>query len=614
MAKGFKGKYFSLAAITATVSMVTLQAAHARAVELQKVVVSASKASENIEDATEDIEVISGEELQERGIHTLKDLVHYITGASLTSNGGIGKATQLYLRGMSNDKVLVLIDGVRFNDPSNLSGVTIEHLLLNNIKQVEIIKGAQSGVWGSDAAAGVINIITNDTSHTTLNIFGGSFRTLQSSLSSAKKIDNFYYALTLGYYHTDGFSAITPYKQNPTDFEADGYTNRTLHLKGGFEKDGLRAEVGAHVIRAYDEGDTFNPTTFQPDPDSRYNDILRYHAYFTNMSQKFYSHILSLHADTTQTSRKYPDAIFGINAFQGKTQNIEIKDIYNYRGGRLISGIGYQDFQTSFTNQKIGYHNRYIFAINSNRFGNVILQENLRYDMYDAFDNQVTGKIGAKYRWDMATLFANYATAYNVPNQVKMLNPWGQPNFNLQPEKTKSYDVGIEAFGLKAVYFKERIEDLINWYDPNSAVWGDEYYKNYPGTSTFRGYELQYTRDLFDAIYFAIGAQYLSPKDSNKNTLPRRARHKYTYTFTWYPTQKHTITIDGYYVGTRYDDPAKTRQTGRYNVTNLTASHQFAKHVKGYVQIHNIFNRRYQEVYGYGSEPRSVYIGIEGSF
>ena len=130
VAKGFKRKYFSLAAIAATVSMVNLQAAASSAIEIEKVVVSASKYEEPIEETTEDIEVITSEEIEEKGLKSLKDLINYVIGADLTSNGGYGKTTSLYLRGLSNDKVLILIDGVRFNDPSNFNGYQLEHIFL----------------------------------------------------------------------------------------------------------------------------------------------------------------------------------------------------------------------------------------------------------------------------------------------------------------------------------------------------------------------------------------------------------------------------------------------------------------------------------------------------
>lgn len=128
MAKGFKRKYFSLAAITATISLITLSAEASSVVALQKVVVSATKEKDAIKYCTDDIEIITAKEIEQRGIKRLKDLLSYIGSTAIVSNGGAGKATSLYLRGMDNDKVLILIDGVRFNDPSNFNGPSIEHL------------------------------------------------------------------------------------------------------------------------------------------------------------------------------------------------------------------------------------------------------------------------------------------------------------------------------------------------------------------------------------------------------------------------------------------------------------------------------------------------------
>ncbi|BCD68441.1 TonB-dependent siderophore receptor [Nitratiruptor sp. YY09-18] len=618
MAKGFKKRYFSLAAIAATVSVVNLNAQAARVESIEKIVVSAQKIAEDVEDVTDDIEIIDAQELDEKGIRTLPQLLHYITGSSQAANGGVGKVNNIYLRGLSNDKLLILIDGVRFNDPSNFNGPSSEHLLLNNVKRVEIIKGAQSGIWGSDAAAGVVNIITNDKEHTSIDVNYGSFHTVQSALSIVKKHDKIFYGLDFDFYKTDGFSAITPYNKDPRDYEADGYINRNVRAKVGYKDDNLIVESGMNIISAYNQADGYNPTTYAPDPNSRYNDIYRYHAFYTNATKSLHNHTLDLHIDTTTTNREFPDATWGVNSYEGKTGNIELRDTLNY-GGTMQFGAGLQRYKSSFaqttaTSGQIDYDDRYIYLTNSNRFDKLILQENIRYDSYDKFDNQVTGKIGAKYNLANLSFFANAGKAYNVPNQIKMINPWGVSNFNLQPEKTTSYDIGVQGYGAKLVYFEERVKDLINWYDPDSNTWGDEYYKNYGGTSKFKGIEASYKRALGNSLYLELGATYLSPKDPGKNPLPRRARHRYNYSLTWYPSSEHTININGYYVGSRYDDAAQTKQTGKYNVVNLSLSHQFAQHFKGYILVHNLFDKRYQEVYGYGSEPQSFYIGIKGTF
>ncbi len=618
MAKGFKRKYFSLAAIAATVSMVQLNAIASSVVEIEKVVVSASKEEEPVKETTEDIEVITSEEIEEKGLKSLKDLMNYVSGTALTSNGGIGKSTSIYLRGLNNNKVLILIDGVRYNDPSNFSGPSIEHLLLNNIERVEIIKGAQSGIWGADAASGVINIITKPATkqlQTDLYVEKGSFDTRNVKASLSQVLNKIYYNLNFNYFQTDGYSAATPYNEDPKDYERDGYINRNFQAKLGYMFNGGYIEIGGNYIDADNEADNYNT------PNSKYNDTFKYFSNFVNSKYLFNSHNLTIHLDKTKTEREFLDATWGVKYFEGKTKNIEIRDRYTYMANSYLQiGLEYQKFESFYkevnkNENNLNYSSKSIYFVNKNRLGKFLLTENLRYDDYDAFDDQITGKIGVKYFiLKDVSIFTNYATAYNPPNQIKMLNPWGKSNYNLQPEKTRSFDVGFEVYGVKGVYFEERVKDLINWYDPDYNVWQDEYYKNYSGTSKFKGIEISYKKDILDDVLIELGYTYLSAKDSQNKDLARRAKRKYSYSLTWYPTDEHTININGYYVGTRYDDVAKTKQTGKYNVTNVSLSHQFAKNFKGYVKIDNIFDRKYQEIYGYGTPGRSYYVGIKGSF
>ncbi len=262
--RGFGGKYFSLAAILASVSAMHLAAQASQIEQLHTVVVTADKSEEELESATEDIEVLSAEELEEKGITTLSDLMRYLIGSQAVQSGGVGKAASIYLRGLPNDKVLILIDGVRFNDPSNFNGPQSEHLQLLGVERVEIVRGAQSGVWGSDAAAGVINIITSKQPHTKALLSLGSFDTREFRASVANSLNKFFYGFDFGFLDTRGFSAITPFGQDPRDFERDGYTNRSFKGRLGYRLDKGFVELGGIYINAYNEGDGYNPTTYAP--------------------------------------------------------------------------------------------------------------------------------------------------------------------------------------------------------------------------------------------------------------------------------------------------------------------------------------------------------------
>lgn len=116
--------------------------------------------STDIKYSTSSVDIIKEEEIKEQKPTTLVDIVDKLSSISFLSNGGYGQSTSIYLRGMDPKRTLIMLDGIRLNDVTGLNGAMLEHILISDIEQIEIIKGSQSGVWGPDASAGVINIIT----------------------------------------------------------------------------------------------------------------------------------------------------------------------------------------------------------------------------------------------------------------------------------------------------------------------------------------------------------------------------------------------------------------------------------------------------------------------
>ena len=124
-------------------------------------VTSATKSTQSIKDVTSNVEVITKEEIEERHFTTVSEALNTLAGVNVVSNGGLGKTTSVFMRGFDSQRILVLIDGINYNDHTGISGARFGHLMVNDIEQIEVIKGAQSGIWGADANAGVINIITS---------------------------------------------------------------------------------------------------------------------------------------------------------------------------------------------------------------------------------------------------------------------------------------------------------------------------------------------------------------------------------------------------------------------------------------------------------------------
>lgn len=171
-------------------------------------VTSATKSDKSIQDVTSNVEVITKQEIEEKHFTTVVEALNTVSGISFVSNGGIGNTSNVYLRGMDPKGILVLIDGVRYQDPSNTSGAAFSHLMISDIERIEVIKGAQSSVWGADASAGVINIITKEAqngTHVSFNSELGSFQTKKYGMSVSNKTNKYNVKLSADRVLTDGF-------------------------------------------------------------------------------------------------------------------------------------------------------------------------------------------------------------------------------------------------------------------------------------------------------------------------------------------------------------------------------------------------------------------------
>lgn len=205
-------------------------------------VTSATKTEQSIKDVTSNIDVITAEDIEARKFKTVVEALNSLSSVSVSNNGGIGQTTFVYLRGMDANRTLVLVDGIRFNDITTPKGsANIEHLMINDIERIEVIKGAQSSIWGADASAGVINIITKSAqkgTHGSASVEYGKYDSKISKANISHKADDFDAKLGVTRVDMDGFSAISPNKSSDAKkYEDDGYENTTANLKLGYNFD-----------------------------------------------------------------------------------------------------------------------------------------------------------------------------------------------------------------------------------------------------------------------------------------------------------------------------------------------------------------------------------------
>ncbi|MDR3346332.1 MAG: TonB-dependent receptor plug domain-containing protein, partial [Campylobacteraceae bacterium] len=216
----------------------TLKAIEAKNLQEQ----TSSRTTQNKSDTTDNTHTITSEEIELKGYKSLSEALNSLGGTGSTANGGAGQSSSIYLRGFNPAHTLVLVDGVRVNDVSGLSGAQSELIDLYGVEKIELLKGAQSGVWGSDSDAGVVNIITKPTPQgihaNALAEYGSSsWQKYATSLSYANEV--FDIAASLGWSDTKGISAAAPkkgqsgYGERDDGYEKDGFTQRSFQTKGG---------------------------------------------------------------------------------------------------------------------------------------------------------------------------------------------------------------------------------------------------------------------------------------------------------------------------------------------------------------------------------------------
>jgi vitamin B12 transporter len=578
-------------------------------------VTSATKSTQSIKDVTSNIEVITKDEIQERHFTTVSEALNTLAGIDVVSNGGLGNTTSVFIRGFDNQRVLVLIDGINYNDHTGISGARLEHLMINDIEQIEVIKGAQSGIWGADANAGVINIITSaakEGSHINSSVEIGSYNTKKMKASVSHKNKIFDVKLSAARVLSDGFTSQAPRGRDIDDFEKDGYENTTLNLKTGLNiNDKNRVELTHTIINAKTE---YDATVYNPD----FSKNLVASANSTGHeleTKNSYSSLNYLNTNEYSTVKLYGNySIINRDDPTGYTTNFDGK-VKEFGLSTQVPYLNNSSFVQLGTSYKVSTHendvnkelrNKAVFITNSTKYDNAIFTQSLRYDKYDLFDNKLTGKIGLKYNITSELYVgSNYGTAYNVPVFYKLYNTYAG-NINLQPETTKSADFTIGYKTLSLTYFNNKIENMID-YDYSTST-----YNNLDGTTKLKGYEISYKNDLTQNALLSLNYTQLSAKDNTGEKLVRRADRKLNFGVDYYGIDKLHLNLNGQYIGSRKDISGV--QTGKYTIFNTVLNYEINKNFSTYLKVDNLFNKYYQVVDGYATPERSGYIGLKATF
>ncbi|SNZ11783.1 vitamin B12 transporter [Persephonella hydrogeniphila] len=591
-----------------------------------------------LSEITSPADLITDKEIEEKHPFDIREIIFNRDGFSFSSNGGFGQTTSIYLWGTDTKYTNFMIDGIRIFDPSTIGFTPFyEHFLIEDIQQVEIVKGVQSGVWGADAVGGVINIVTKKPEegfHVNLKGLIGDYNTKKSGIRLSyanKKLD-----VLLGYYwfKTSGFSAAESVKGSAEygkrwdelGWERDPYRNETINFKMGWNiTENDRFETVVKTIDAVVHYD------FDAGIDAKdYDDPLgygmgEYFYHYSQMSYKLgYTKKIGNHSFNTYFSKsQFERSYYG--GYKGEYREYVLKDRYRYKVGFLSFGFSRQDFinQKStgiYLNKR--YHNNGYFITNVFTVDRFVLSQSIRHDSYSAFKDKTTFKIGGKYFIkEKLYLSANYGTGYKVPSLFQVYGNGSSIVYNpdLKPENAVQWDVGLGYKGFKASYFKYSIKDMIDFRTISFYPYRGEYY-NKRGKTKIRGIDISYSRYIDSASLFVrLNYTYLDSKDPDTGKrLLRRPLNQIGFDIVWYVDKNVNTGISGSYIGKRkdryYDYGTYSyveTSTGYYTVINAFANFQITENFLAYVKLNNLTDKYYQTVAGYATEGRSLYAGIQ---
>lgn len=624
--------------------------------ETREVVVTATKTDVPVSRVTSAVEVITEEDLKRRQIKTVADALRLSQGLTVFSNGGPGTSTTVRIRGSNADQVLVLIDGAIMNS-ATLGSFNFANLTTDNIERIEILRGAQSMLWGADAMGGVINITTKKGGATpsASGFFEyGSFSSIREGAQVSGQKGPVDVSAALSRWDYTGFSAVN-YRRGAS--ERDGFHNwqastrigvalphegridvnfRLLHGKTNFDNG---FSPGFDVLGAFSNSQQFvYGASYQQPMTNWWNQSL-------TVSRQ--TETLESAPGTTQRNvlTGAMSTPFGSRSEINTLAN-RVEWQHNFQVGKpllLTAGYQFRDQQgenlnittntATFQNKTIASHAGFAQA-QLNAWNRVFVTGGVRVDEYNVFGTATTYRATAGYlHQETGTkVRASYGTGFRAPTINQLFFP-GFGNTNLQPERSQSMDAGVDQYlldnrlTLSAGYFWNRYRDLIVAQQSATAcgvgAFGPNFCAQNIGLVGTKGWEasVKYlvARDLPGVKSLELQAQYTNTLTRNLqqqagNRAPRMPVDQWSLILGYQPIEPLRLTLEGRYVGSRFDDVNNTRKMKAFDVWNLTANYEVVKGVQTYVRVENLFNEQYEEILNFGTAVRSVFAGIRVAY
>lgn len=604
---------------------------------VDQIIVTASRLETTQGDVGSSVSVVTQEELQQGKYPNVVQALRKVPGLDIVQSGGPGGTASAFIRGADSSQTQVLLDGIELNNPASPNrAFNLTNLTLENVDRIEILRGPQSSIYGSDSMGGVINIISKrakDGGHATISSEAGSYNSFNNvaNVSYGAKAFDF----TGGATQQD-VGNISSAGANYGNFEPDAYRNTSLSGRVKFMPsemiDGAATTRYTKSNSGLDNSGGFGGD----DPNRHYGNEEFFNrgevsGHFlkdrltTKVWTDYTSHNLFDNNDPNATSPEYLRSTykgdlldFGTTAswaptryfsslIGGETQGERASSDYFSDGqyGPYEDDMGWKNARTNsaFLETKTSYSEK------------AFLNAGMRYDHHSIFGSRTTFKVApAWYVAELTKLRGSVGTGFKAPSLVQLYSPYGNPD--LDAETSVGWDIGVDQqiirdrLAAEITFFDNDYDNLIT-FNPSSFI-----LENIDSAYT-QGFEAALTSTITEKL--SVKSAYTYTNTENRQTdesLLRRPRNKGSVTVVYEPTSRVTSQLQWRFVGTRFDNdyaaypPTRVTLAG-YGIVDLAVTFKASDTFDLFTRIDNLFDQEYEEVLGYGTMGCAAYGGIK---
>lgn len=582
--------------------------------------------------------IINSEQIQQSQAFELTDLLRGMAGISVSQSGGKGSLNEIRLRGSESNHVLVLIDGVEINDQGQGGLANFGNINLENVERIEILKGAQSALWGSGAIGGVISITSKAAGSELaggLKVEVGENASQRLSADISGQAKSVRYSLAASYFDTDGENI------SREGDEADGYQNKQVNGQLNWQvTDSSGLQFNVRLLDSRNEFDKYDQATGRPADSEKYTDVKQQSGklvWHFKPSDSLWQHQLGVQYSQSDNQSFSEGAFDSLSksdkqrwywqshfAYQKKSHaNFVIEHVsedFKQRGSNDFSDPN-QDQKNSIDSAILDVLHQFNDKINVSASG--------RIDNNDIYDNANSYQLGLAYTPTRSIkLFATAGQAVKNPTFTETFGFFPASfigNEQLKPEQSSSWELGGQfslasnlTFDLS--YYEADLENEIK------TVFLPDFTStpiNIDGDSKRKGVELALNAYLGDlTIYASYGYSDTEQLDATNKLQAelRRAKNLASLRFNYsFLANKVNVNVQANYQSKQLDNnfatfPATLVELGGYTLVNAAIAYQITPDVKLTARVENLFDKAHEDVFGYVGQSRAAYVGISYRF